>query len=207
MSAHPSRSVAAVAAFIALLPIAACGGAAGTDTAATGTGTSAQPASATVSSAGASADPTVEEGILPADEVEAAESSIGDVHLKAGQKAEAAAEGTALEVTVSDPKIIKAPDGWGGGNITVATVLYNVIDGQIEYDERAFALVTPDGEHIDASRVASDTGLPGHALGHGPLTGPDKAKGLVTFDHDPKSLKGVRIRWAASPAGFTWDLS
>jgi hypothetical protein len=135
------------------------------------------------------------------------ESSIGPTRLTAGQKAEAAAEGTALEVIVADPKIIKAPDGWGDGSIVIATVTYNVLDGQIEYDENDFALVLADGERITASTVASDTGLPGRALGSGPLTGPDKAKGLVTFDHDTKSLDGLRIQWTASPAGFTWTLA
>ncbi|MEU4422953.1 hypothetical protein AB0F81_20195 [Actinoplanes sp. NPDC024001] len=140
-------------------------------------------------------------------DAEAAESKTGKIHLKAGEKAEAAAEGTAIEVTVADPKVIKAPDGWGDGNIIIATVTYNLLDGQVEYDETAFTLVLADGERIDASTVASDTGLPGRALGSGPLTAPDKAKGLITFDHDTKSLDGLRIQWTASPAGFTWTLN
>lgn len=129
------------------------------------------------------------------------------VHLKLGETGRTGDIETAADVTVSDAKIIKAPEDWGDPKIVIATVTTDVVQGQYTYDERGFTLVQADGTRLDANGVASDYGLPGAALGSGTLTAPDKAKGLVTFSPAPKSLTGLKIQLRTDPDGRDWSIS
>jgi hypothetical protein len=124
----------------------------------------------------------------------------------AGQPIHIAGEGSAVAITVSDPKVIDPPEFWGAGKITVATVSIDATEGRYAFDETAFQLVLPDGTRVDASTVAADDGLPGRALGSGILVAPDRVKGLVTFDENARTLDGARIQLRDDPDGRGWVL-
>jgi hypothetical protein len=130
------------------------------------------------------------------------------VRLKPGESASTDADGVKVSTAVSDAKIIDTPDGWSvNKHIVVATALITVLQGRVAYNETSFTLVLPDGERVQAPTVASDSGLPAHNLGNGTLVGPDKAKGLVTFDVDLKTLAGSRIEQTDDPQSRSWVLS
>lgn len=124
----------------------------------------------------------------------------------AGQPIHIAGKGSAVAITVSDPKVIDPPEFWGAGKITVATVSIDATEGRYAFEETAFELVLADGTRVGASTVAADDGLPGRALGSGVLVAPDRATGLVTFDENAGRLDGARIQLRDDPDGRGWVL-
>jgi hypothetical protein len=126
---------------------------------------------------------------------EQAASPGGPQRLTVGGQATISVEGGKATVTVSTVRVARGPDGWGDEPMVFASVTIVATAGQVQFDSQHFTVISADGQHEEASTIASDAGLPERSLGDGTVAAPDTRKGLLAFDAPPSTV-GARIEYA-----------